>query len=139
MRYWSSGIPGINISDSTLLCSFSVDIQLRHETHMNSLTLLCVECLISVFTKIICIFIVIFGGTRWHSWLRHYATSRKVVFSIHNEVIGYISIDLNPSSCTMGLGSAHPLTEMSTRNLPACKGLPARNADYVTAICEPIG
>jgi hypothetical protein len=28
----------------------------------------------------------------------------------------------NPSSCTMGLGSTQPLTEMSTRNLPGVKG-----------------
>jgi hypothetical protein len=32
--------------------------------------------------------------------------------------------------------STQPLTEMSTRNLPAGKGGPARKADKVTAICE---
>jgi hypothetical protein len=32
-----------------------------------------------------------------------------------------------------------PLTEMSTRNLPGGKGLPVgRQADNLTAICEPI-
>jgi hypothetical protein len=31
----------------------------------------------------------------------------------------------------MTLGSTQPLTEMSTRNLPACK------SDNPTAICEP--
>jgi hypothetical protein len=31
----------------------------------------------------------------------------------------------NPSSRTMVLGSTQPLTEMSTRNLPGGKGLPA--------------
>jgi hypothetical protein len=30
------------------------------------------------------------------------------------------------------------LTEMSTRNLPGGKGRPAREADNLTAICEPI-
>jgi hypothetical protein len=30
------------------------------------------------------------------------------------------------------------LTEMSTRNLPGVKGRPARKADNLTAICEPI-
>jgi hypothetical protein len=30
------------------------------------------------------------------------------------------------------------LTEMSTRNLPGGKGRPARKADNLTAICEPI-
>jgi len=28
------------------------------------------------------------GGTRWRSWLRHYATSRKVAGSIPDDVIG---------------------------------------------------
>jgi hypothetical protein len=37
----------------------------------------------------------------------------------------------------MALGSSQPLTEMSTRNLPGFKGLPARKADNLTAICEP--
>jgi hypothetical protein len=44
----------------------------------------------------------------------------------------------NISSRTMALGSTHPLTEMSTRNLPAGKERPARKADNLTAICEPI-
>jgi hypothetical protein len=34
-------------------------------------------------------------------------------------------------------GSIQPLTEMSTRNLPAGKGRPPLKAD-LTAICEPI-
>jgi hypothetical protein len=38
----------------------------------------------------------------------------------------------------MALGPTQPLTEMSTRNLPGGKGLPARGADNLTAICEPI-
>jgi hypothetical protein len=45
----------------------------------------------------------------------------------------------NPSSRTMALGSTQPLTEMSTRNLPGSNGRPARKADNLTAICEPIG
>jgi hypothetical protein len=40
----------------------------------------------------------------------------------------------NPSSRTMAPGSTQPLTEMSTRNLPGRKELPARK----TAICELI-
>jgi hypothetical protein len=44
----------------------------------------------------------------------------------------------NPSSLTIAVGSTQPLTEMSARNLPADKGLPARKADNLTAICEPI-
>jgi hypothetical protein len=40
----------------------------------------------------------------------------------------------------MSLGSNQPLTEMNTRNLPGGggKGRPARKADNVTDICEPI-
>jgi hypothetical protein len=38
----------------------------------------------------------------------------------------------------MALGPTQPLTEMSTRNLPGGKGRPARTADNLTAICEPI-
>jgi hypothetical protein len=38
----------------------------------------------------------------------------------------------------MTLKSIQPLTEMSTRNLPGGKGRPARKADNLTAIFEPI-
>jgi hypothetical protein len=38
----------------------------------------------------------------------------------------------------MALGSTQLLTEMSTRNLPGGKRWPARKADILTAICEPI-
>jgi hypothetical protein len=44
----------------------------------------------------------------------------------------------NPSSRFMALGSTQLLREMSTRNLPGGKGRPARKADKLTAICEPI-
>jgi hypothetical protein len=44
----------------------------------------------------------------------------------------------NASSRTMALGSTQPLTEMSTRNFPGGKGRPARKADNLTALCEPI-
>jgi hypothetical protein len=43
-----------------------------------------------------------------------------------------------PSSRITVLGSNHPLTEMSTRNLPGGKGWPAHKADILTAICEPM-
>jgi hypothetical protein len=38
----------------------------------------------------------------------------------------------------MALGSTQPLTEMSTGNLRLGKWRPARKADNLTAICEPI-
>jgi hypothetical protein len=44
----------------------------------------------------------------------------------------------NLSSRIMALGSAQPLKEMSTRNLPRGTGRPACRADNLIAICEPI-
>jgi hypothetical protein len=44
----------------------------------------------------------------------------------------------NPSSQTMAPRSTQPLTKMSTRNSPGGKKLPARRADNLTDIYEPI-
>jgi hypothetical protein len=90
-----------------------------------------------ILGSFILVSIVCWGSTWSHIWLRHYATNRKVVDSIPDEVIGFF-IWPNPSSCTMALGSTQPLTEMSTRNLPGGKGWPVRKTDNLTAICEPI-
>jgi hypothetical protein len=38
----------------------------------------------------------------------------------------------------MNLVSTHPVREMSTRNFPGAKGRPARKADNLLTICEPI-
>jgi hypothetical protein len=38
----------------------------------------------------------------------------------------------------MALGSTQPRTEMSTRNLHGGEGRPARKADNLAAMCEPI-
>jgi hypothetical protein len=56
------------------------------------------------------------GGTRWHSWLRHCATSWKVAGSIPGGVIGMFHWH-NPSGRTKALGLTQPLTEMSARNI----------------------
>ena len=48
-------------------------------------------------------------GTQWHSWLRHWATSQKVVGSIPDGVTGIFHWH-NPSSHTMALGLTQPLT-----------------------------
>jgi hypothetical protein len=66
-----------------------------------------------------------------------YATSRKAAGLIPGEVTG-LGNSPDPSSLTMALGSSQPLTEMSTRNLPRDKGRPVREADNLTAKCEPI-
>jgi hypothetical protein len=68
---------------------------------------------------------------------KYYATSRKVAGSIPDEVIGFFNSP-NPSSRTVALRSTQPLTEMSTTNLLGGKGRPARGADNLAAICEPI-
>jgi hypothetical protein len=44
----------------------------------------------------------------------------------------------NPSSRTMTLGLAQPLTEMSTNNLSDDEGQPAIKAESLTDICELI-
>jgi hypothetical protein len=66
-----------------------------------------------------------------------YATSLKVAGSVPDEVVLFLNLP-NPSSRTMVLGLTQPLTEMSTRNLLGGKGRPARKADNLVAICEPI-
>jgi hypothetical protein len=50
----------------------------------------------------------------------------------------HFSIYLILPAALWSLGSTQPLTEMSTRNLPGGKGRPARGADNLNAICEPI-
>jgi hypothetical protein len=49
------------------------------------------------------IYICVTGGTRWRSWLRHCATSWKVVGSIRDGVTGIFHWH-NPSGHTMALG-----------------------------------
>jgi hypothetical protein len=61
----------------------------------------------------------------------------KLAGSIPDEAIGFFYWP-NPSSLTMALGLTRPVTEMSTRNLFGDKERPARKADNLTAICEPI-
>ena len=55
-------------------------------------------------------------GTRWGSWLRHCATSRKVAGSIPDGIIRIFHWH-NPSRRSMALGLTQRLTEMNTRNI----------------------
>jgi hypothetical protein len=71
------------------------------------------------------------------SSVRFTSVYSKVAGSIPDEVTGSFNWP-NPSYRTMAPGSTQPLTEMSIRNLPGGKGRPARKADKLTAICEPI-
>ena len=57
-----------------------------------------------------------FWDTRWRSWLRHSATSRKVLGSICDGVIG-IFHRRNSSGRNIAVGLTQPLIEMSTRNI----------------------
>ena len=59
---------------------------------------------------------MITGSTRWRSWLRHCATSRKLAVSIPDSVTEIFQLHY-PSGRTMALGLTQPLTEMSTRNI----------------------
>jgi hypothetical protein len=74
-------------------------------------------------------------------WLQlHFRRKRRisphaVVRSITDEVNRFLNWP-NSSSHTMALGST--LTKMSTRYLPVGKVRPEREADNLTAICEPI-
>jgi hypothetical protein len=76
------------------------------------------------------------SGSLWLA-VRYLHCSRKVAGSIPDEVIGLFNRP-NPSSRTMALGSTQPLTKMSIRNLPGGKRRPARVADNLTVVCEPI-
>ena len=63
------------------------------------------------FPNLFCFLVTLymFRGTRWRSWFRHCATSRKVADSIP---------DLhNRSGRNVALGLTQPLTEMSARNI----------------------
>jgi hypothetical protein len=64
-------------------------------------------------------------------------SSHKIEGSLPDDVTGFFNRS-NPSSYTMALRSTQPLTEISTKNLLGGKGWPARKADNLTAICEPI-
>jgi hypothetical protein len=46
----------------------------------------------------------VFTGTRWRSWLRHYATGRKVAGAIPDEDIEFLFNLPNPFSSTMAQG-----------------------------------
>jgi hypothetical protein len=60
------------------------------------------------------------------------------VGSILDEVIEFFFEMRKPSIRTMALGLAQPLTEMSTKNVSVGEARPARMADNLTDICEPI-
>ena len=55
-------------------------------------------------------------GTQWRSWLRYWATSRKVAGSIPDGVIGIFRWRI-PFGCRMVLGLTQPLTELSSRDI----------------------
>jgi hypothetical protein len=76
------------------------------------------------------------GCTRWRSWFRHCATSRKVAGTNSDVVIGIFHWR-NPSGRTVAQGLTQPLTEMSTRNISWGVKRPVRRADNAsTFMCR---
>jgi hypothetical protein len=81
--------------------------------------------------------VYVFRGTRWRSWLKHCATSRKVAGSISYGVFEIYRC-LNPSCRTMALGSTQPLTEMSTFIFHEGQRRPVPRADNLTIFMCPV-
>ena len=70
-------------------------------------------------------------GTRWRSWLRHCATSRKVAGSIPEYLIYYLKdyvIDIIHPPALWPLCRLSPLTKMNTRNISCEVGVKATGA-----------
>jgi hypothetical protein len=61
----------------------------------------------------------------------------KIAVPIPNEVSGFFNSP-DPSNRTMALVSTQPLTEINISNLPGGKRQPARKANNLTAIYQPI-
>ena len=53
---------------------------------------------------------LLYGGTRWRSWLNHCATNQKVAGSISDGVYWNFSLIYTPG-LTVTLGSTQPLTK----------------------------
>jgi hypothetical protein len=78
---------------------------------------------------------------RWRSWLSHYATSRKVPGSSPNEVDFFFQFTYSfQPHYGSGADSATNTNEYQeySWNILGVKGRPARKADNLIAICEPI-
>jgi hypothetical protein len=74
----------------------------------------------------------------WINFKNSVRTPQKVPSVSYYRLSLKVSERIIVSSCTTVVGSAQPLTEMGTRNLPGGKGRPTRKADNLAAICEPI-
>jgi hypothetical protein len=82
------------------------------------------------------------SGVVWQvgqrSWLRHYATNRKVTGSIFSEVIGFFQLT-ESFQLHYGPGVDSASNEKWVKGISLVgKGQPACKADYLTTICEPI-
>ena len=109
-----------------LLGSFSTSLQVELSCQVTVISCVCVNLIFLNWQELfICsIYMIpalVLWGTRWHSWLRHCTTSRKVAGSILDGVIGIFHWH-NSSGRTMALESTQPLTEMSTRNISWGRG-----------------
>jgi hypothetical protein len=79
----------------------------------------------------------LFRGTRYRSWLRHYAKSRKVPDTIPDGVFEFFQfIQSFQPHYGSGVDSASNRNEYQESFWD--KGRPARKAENFTVVCEPI-
>jgi hypothetical protein len=77
-------------------------------------------------------------GTRYRSWLRHYATSRKVANSYPDEVIDFFFNLPNRPSRTMALDLTQPNRNKYRKIFLGSRARTVRRVDNLTANCGPI-
>jgi hypothetical protein len=73
----------------------------------------------------------------YRSCLTNQATSRRVSSSCPDEVRGFFRWS-HCSGLTTALEFTHPVTAMSSKNLPGSKARPARKSEKLSTICELI-
>jgi hypothetical protein len=78
-----------------------------------------------------------FTGKRTFHYLIDYLVMFELFFFVSRCRCFYFNLATPPIS-PLALGLTQSLTEVSSKNLPAGKSLPARKADNHTAICESI-
>jgi hypothetical protein len=114
LQYWERGCVGCWTSVSCSAGAFVVWIGALVFQLMNNF--ICGRLQRSAVIMCFSVVVNFTGGTWWLSWLRHCATSQKVMGLIPNGVIGIFHWH-NPSGRTVALGLTQPLVEMSTRNI----------------------
>jgi hypothetical protein len=126
--HWYRNIAFMNLTFiGPCIVIYTYDTSQRHALFLKFILIRNSTC----FGQIYCPSSGVSGGTRWRSWLRHCATSRKVAGSISDGVTETFHWH-NPSGSTMALGLTQPLKEMSTRNITWGQRRPGSRADNLT-------